>query len=120
MKRILLKQWLSFSVLTKREELNMKTETQNPASPIYKQLDNHVHSIKNLLSQLEPVQRLNFINEIMVKLLPINKSKDSATDKLNRKFNSSAELSTEERIMIEELGRKTEELYRSMNGHADL
>ena len=77
----------------------MNTENSNPANSVLDELDQHLRSIKNLLNQLEPTQRLQIVNEMMVKLLSSNRSTSSAQEKLNRKHNSTNLLSKEEDLL---------------------
>ncbi len=90
----------------------MNTENSNPADSVLNELDQHLRSIKKLLNQLEPTQRLQIVNEMMVKLLSSNSSSGSAQDKLNRKHNTTNMLSKEEELLCKKLSNITVELYR--------
>ena len=90
----------------------MNIENSNPANSVLYELDQHLRSIKNLLNQLEPTQRLQIVNEMMVKLLSSNRSMDSAQDKLNRKHNATNLFSKEEELLCKKLSNITVELYR--------
>ena len=41
----------------------------HPANAVYQSLDTHVKSIRTLLNELEPAERLRYLNEMMVRLL---------------------------------------------------
>ena len=69
----------------------MAFDSNKPSQPVIKELNGHIQSIKGLLNQLEPVHRIQFINEMMVRLLPVKNTKDSAQEKLNKKHSGPIE-----------------------------
>lgn len=91
----------------------MNTNPNNPASTVLDELNQHIRSIKSLLNQLEPSRRLEFVNEMMVKLIPSHLETDSAQDRLNRKYSTPNKLTAEENKLIEKLSKDTLNLYRS-------
>ncbi|MFN0189681.1 MAG: hypothetical protein ACKVQV_13345 [Bacteroidia bacterium] len=62
----------------------MKT---NSEVQIKQDLDRCITQMKNLLQQLEPAQRLTFVNELMVRLIPSRNKATSSSDKINAKMN---------------------------------
>jgi len=93
------------------------SSSNHPAHTLYQSLDTHVKSIRNLLNELEPAERLRYLNEMMVRLLTSKgQTPKSSKENLERKFvKSTTSLSTEEKILIEKLSKDTEELYRGLN-----
>jgi len=89
----------------------------HPANAVYQSLDTHVKSIRTLLHELEPAERLRYLNEMMVRLLTSKGSTPkSSKENLERKFvKSTTSLSAEEKSLIEKLSKDTEELYRGLN-----
>jgi F0F1-type ATP synthase membrane subunit b/b' len=89
----------------------------HPAHPVYQSLESHVKSIRTLLNELEPAERLRYLNEMMVRLLTSKGNAPKSTkENLERKFvKSSTTLSSEEKSLIEKLSKDTEELYRGLN-----
>jgi hypothetical protein len=74
----------------------------HPAHSVYQSLETHVKSIRTLLNELEPAERLRYLNEMMVRLL-------------TSKGPTPKSLSAEEKSLIEKLSKDTEELYRGLN-----
>ena len=89
----------------------------HPAHSVYQALETHIKSIRTLLNELEPAERLRYLNEMMVRLLTSKGSTPkSSKENLERKFvKSSIPLSAEEKSLIEKLSKETEELYRGLN-----
>lgn len=96
----------------------------NAAAPVYQELENHVRSIKTLLNELEPSERLRYMNELFVRLLPErNNNTESAQEKIIsrlRSTNSSSQLtlnalSKEQQRLINKLTSTTDRLHREMN-----
>jgi hypothetical protein len=89
----------------------------HPAHSVYQSLETHVKSIRTLLNELEPAERLRYLNEMMVRLLTAKgPSPRSSKEMLERKFvKSTTCLSAEEKSLIEKLSKDTEELYRGLN-----
>jgi hypothetical protein len=92
------------------------TPSENPSSPVYRELDQHIRAMRTLINQLEPSERLTFINEMMMRLLPSrNNRPTSAQDKLNSKqAGSNRDLNKEELQIINRIGKNTDDLFRSM------
>ena len=91
----------------------MKLNPNDPANPILFELDQHLRSIKILLNQLEPAQRLLYVNELMVRLLPSRSNIESSQERLMQSHKNPTTLSNQERKIIEKLARSTENLFRS-------
>lgn len=95
----------------------------NAAAPVYQELENHVRSIKSLLNELEPSERLRYMNELFVRLLPERNNTESAQEKIIsrlRSTNSSSQLtlnalSKEQQRLINKLTSATDRLHREMN-----
>ena len=95
----------------------------NAATPVYQELENHVRSIKSLLNELEPSERLRYMNELFVRLLPERNNVESAQEKIIsrlRSTNSSSQLtlnalSKEQQRLINKLTSATDRLHREMN-----
>ena len=62
----------------------MKT---NSEIQVKQELDKCIAQMKNLLQQLEPAQRLTFVNELMVRLIPSRNKSTSSSDKINARMN---------------------------------
>ena len=62
----------------------MKT---NSEIQVKQELDKCIAQMKNLLQQLEPAQRLTFVNELMVHLIPSRNKSTSSSDKINARMN---------------------------------
>lgn len=62
----------------------MKT---NSEIQVKQELDQCIAQMKNLLQQLEPAQRLTFVNELMVRLIPSRNKSTSSSDKINARMN---------------------------------
>jgi hypothetical protein len=95
----------------------------NAVVPVYQELESHVRSIKTLLNELEPSERLRYTNELFVRLLPERNSAESAQDKIIsrlRSTNASSQLtlnalSKEQQRLINKLTSATDRLHREMN-----
>lgn len=62
----------------------MKT---NSEIQVKQELDQSIAQMKSLLQQLEPAQRLTFVNELMVRLIPSRNKSTSSSDKINARMN---------------------------------
>jgi hypothetical protein len=95
----------------------------NAVAPVYQELASHVRSIKVLLNELEPSERLRYMNELFVSLLPERTTTESAQDKIIsrlRSTNATSQLtlnalSKEQQRLINKLTSNTDRLHREMN-----
>lgn len=95
----------------------------NVVAPVYQELEAHVLSIKILLNELDPSERLCYINELFVRLLPDRKNTASAQDKIISRLRSTnansqlslVALSKEQQRLINKLTSNTDRLHREMN-----
>ncbi len=89
----------------------------DPSAPVYRELDKHISEIRTLINQLDPSERLRFVNEMMMRLLPNrNQNNGNAQEKLHKKHvNPLNTLSEEEQALIKEMAKQTNNLYRAMN-----
>ena len=80
-------------------------------------LDQHVRTMRRLLSQLDPQVRLEYIKEMLPVLLSYNQQNAvSIQQKLKERMQSPIQsLTNRERELINDLGKKTESLYNAMN-----
>lgn len=96
----------------------------NATTPVYQELDSHLYSIKTLLNNLEPSERLRYINEIFTRLMPErNSNTASAQDKIISRLRSTNAptssngntLTKEQQRLIEKITKITDNLHREMN-----
>jgi|GEM_PF-1862182 hypothetical protein len=95
----------------------------NATAPVYTELENHVRSIKSLLNELEPSERLRYMNELFVRLLPERNNNESAQEKIISRLRSTNApsqlslnaLSKEQQRLINKLTSATDRLHREMN-----
>ncbi|CAN5476967.1 hypothetical protein BH11BAC2_BH11BAC2_06000 [soil metagenome] len=91
------------------------SENKNPAAEVLTQLDTHIRAIKSLLNELEPSERLRFLNEMIIRVMPSRESKPaSASEKIHSRIRSNNNLSEIEKALISKITKNTEELYRTM------
>lgn len=87
----------------------MKTQSE---IQVKHDLDQCIAQMKNLLKQLEPAQRLTFVNELMIQLMPSRKKTSSSSDKLNARMNTSDQgLSKTQMQLIKKVSNDTDRLF---------
>ena len=87
----------------------MKTQSE---IQVKHDLDQCIAQMKNLLKQLEPAQRLTFVNELMIQLMPSRKKTSSSSDKLNARMNTSDQgLSKTQMQLIKKVSDDTDRLF---------
>lgn len=87
----------------------MKTEAEVQT---INDLNQCVSHLKSLLKQLEPGQRLIFINELMVRLMPSRNKSSSSNDKVNARMNKSeAGLTNVQMQLIKKVSDDTDRLF---------
>ena len=84
-------------------------------------LDQHVRTMRRLLSQLDPQVRLEYIKEMLPLLLSYSQhNATSVQQKLKERLQSPVQsLTNRERELINDLGKKTESLYNEMNDESN-
>ena len=83
-------------------------------------LNDQVKTLHNLLCDLDPKERIQYIKEMLPKLLSFPKPAQSAREKLEEQLRKESQpLSDKELDIINEMAEKTERLYKAMNddGH---
>jgi hypothetical protein len=90
---------------------------QSTENDIKKALDQHVKEMHNLLRDLDPQQRLEYIKEMLPGLLSFSHPTPvSARQKLEEQMRTPVEnLTKRELDLINDLAKKTEGLYKAMN-----
>lgn len=87
----------------------MKTQSE---IQVKHDLDQCVAQMKNLLKQLEPVERLHFVNELMMRLMPSRKKATASGEKINAKMNTAPQgLSQTQMQLIKKVSDDTDRLF---------
>lgn len=87
----------------------MKT---NPSDAVKMQLEKCIAEMKSLINELEPSDRLLFVNELFVRLMPDRKSADSAREKLLRKHKNPLQgLSKAQMNLVKKISDDTDRLF---------
>ena len=87
----------------------MKTRTE---ADVKKDLEQCVRTIKSLLVELDPAERLRFVNETFLRLMPDRKQPSSAAEKVNAgRKSAKGDLSEAQMKLIKTLSDKTDELF---------
>ncbi len=87
----------------------MKTQSE---IQVKHELDQCVAQMKNLLKQLEPAQRLTFVNELMIRLMPSRNKASSSSEKLNARMNSTEQgLSKTQMQLIKKASEDIDRLF---------
>jgi len=93
----------------------MKTQSE---IQVKHDLDQCVAQMKNLLKQMEPAQRLAFINELTIQLMPSRKKTSSSSEKINARINSSDQgLSYAQMQLIKKVSDDTDRLFDFDSDH---
>jgi hypothetical protein len=93
----------------------MKTQSE---IQVKHDLDQCVAQMKNLLKQLEPAQRLAFINELTIQLMPSRKKATSAEEKLNARLDTPDQgLSKVQMQLIKKVSDDTDRLFNFDGDH---
>ncbi|MBK7965508.1 MAG: hypothetical protein IPK10_09595 [Bacteroidetes bacterium] len=93
----------------------MKTQSE---IQVKHDLDQCVTQMKNLLKQMEPAQRLAFINELTIQLMPSRKKASSSSEKINARMNSSVQgLSKAQMQLIKKVSDDTDRLFDFDSDH---
>lgn len=87
----------------------MKTRTE---ADIKNELEQCVRTIKSLLAELDPAERLRFVNETFLRLMPDRKQPVSAAEKVNSgRKTPNGDLSDAQMKLIKSISDKTDELF---------
>lgn len=87
----------------------MKTQSE---IQVKHDLDLCVAQMKNLLKQLEPAERLTFVNELMIRLMPSRKKATASSEKINARMNTSSQgLSKAQMHLIKKVSDDTDRLF---------
>lgn len=87
----------------------MKTRTE---SDVKRELEQCVRSISTLLMELDPAERLRFVNETFLRLMPDRKQAQAASEKINNgRKTPNGDLSEAQLKLIKSLSDKTDELF---------
>jgi hypothetical protein len=93
----------------------MKTQSE---IQVKHDLDQCVAQMKNLLKQMEPAQRLAFINELTIQLMPARKKTSSSSEKINARINSANQgLSHAQMQLIKKVSDDTDRLFDFDSDH---
>jgi hypothetical protein len=94
----------------------MKPQTSyQPSTTVHKELDQQIAEIKKLLNQLEPAERLQYTNEMIVKLLTGRAEKPTSTrEKIMEKTAvNNGDLTESQKMIIDKLTKQTDNLFRA-------
>jgi len=87
----------------------MKTESE---IQVIQNLNRCIVQMKVLLNQLEPAERLTFVNELMVRLMPSKKKSTAASDKVNAQVNTTSKGLTKSQMqLIRKVSDDTDRLF---------
>ncbi|MFN8154460.1 MAG: hypothetical protein U0Y08_09240 [Bacteroidia bacterium] len=87
----------------------MKTRTE---SDVKHDLEQAVRTIKSLLSELDPAERLRFVNETFLRLMPDRKQVSSAAEKIKSgRKTPKGDLTDAQMKLIKTLSDKTDDLF---------
>lgn len=87
----------------------MKTAAVNP---VHELLELRIREMRFLLDQLEPADRLNFLNQLMIRLMPSRKQPVMVNQKLEHSKAVHA-LTEQQRAIIAKMTSDTEKLKNS-------
>ncbi len=85
----------------------MKTEKD---FDLKKQMNDCILHINTIMNQLEPSERLKFMNELILRIMPGRKKPSSAADKIEKK-QQAAPLSQTQLKLIKNLSDATDRLF---------
>ncbi|MEP7264190.1 MAG: hypothetical protein ABI772_06825 [Bacteroidota bacterium] len=89
---------------------------QNVEKELKKELDQHVKELHRMLHEMDPQSRLEYIKEILPSLLTFSHPNSSAQEKLQASIQSPLQNLTQHELnLIDDLAKKTENLYKAMN-----
>lgn len=90
---------------------------QDIEKEIRKELDQHVKEMHRMLREMDPQSRLEYIKEVLPTLLTFSHpANSSAQEKLQAKMQSPLQNLTQHELnLIDDLAKKTENLYKAMN-----
>lgn len=86
----------------------MKTRTE---AAIKKELDQCIRTMKTLMMELAPADRLKFTHEVFLRLMPDRERPADASKKAAAQKKARARLTDEQQALIIQLGKKTDELF---------
>lgn len=86
----------------------MKLRTE---ADVKRELENCIRSMKALMMELEPSERLRVTNEIFLRLMPDRQPSASAADKATAQKKAPTQLSESQQSLIRHLSQKTDELF---------
>ncbi len=87
----------------------MKTRTE---TDVKRELEQCVRTISALLMELDPADRLQFVNQTFLRLMPERKQATAASEKINAgRKTSKGDLSEAQMKLIKTLSDKTDELF---------
>lgn len=86
----------------------MKPRTE---ADVKRELEICIRSMKALMMELEPSERLRVTNEVFLRLMPDRQPAASAADKAAAQKKSPAPLTDSQKSLIRHLSQKTDELF---------
>lgn len=103
----------------KTESTSLKVVVvKNDQVYVEREIEKHIKKIKSLINKLRPAERQKYFNGLLSHLLhepveaPVRHSKTIMISDSEKDYSS---LTVEELSLIEELGQKVEQLYRTMD-----
>ncbi len=83
-----------------------------PCSGLDKAMNECVKQINAVMDQLEPADRLKFLNQLIMRIMPDRKKTTSVSEKINkRQRNPLQSLSKDQCKLIEKLSQDTKNLF---------